>query len=361
MSIGKFAQCSGLTPSALRFYQDAGLIRPAVVDDASGYRYYAAGQLAQGIAIRQLRDMAMPLGAIPQVLDDDAAEAGRLIDEHVARLGDQLRQARRTAAAFQERPGEGSGLPVASVKGPVLAAAAEQILTAAAPGPGSPVLGGLRVEAASGALTLTATDGYRLATRTLVPDQAPGTTWAATLNGDDLREILPRIRHRALVHVEASRPGVRLRTDCGHTEYCRTVAGQYPDYRLLLSALPPAATRLTVARDALLRALDRHAGNLIRLHVTRGGLTLGPAPEVAAPRSLRARSAGPPAAAWFHLTTFYPAVSAAIGPDLMLDLRGPGQPATIRSADTGDLTTLAMPARPGVSLAPAGSGTGSLP
>jgi DNA polymerase III subunit beta len=31
----------------------------------------------------------------------------------------------------------------------------------------------------------------------------------------------------------------------------------------------------------------------------------------------------------------------------MLDLRGNDQPVTIRSADRGDLTTLAMPIKPG--------------
>ncbi|MEU7380529.1 hypothetical protein AB0A91_11085 [Streptomyces sp. NPDC042207] len=49
----------------------------------------------------------------------------------------------------------------------------------------------------------------------------------------------------------------------------------------------------------------------------------------------------------FELTTLYPAVSTAVGLDVMLDLRGPNQPVTIRSADRGDLTTLTMPIKPG--------------
>ncbi len=46
MPIGVFAQRSGLTSSALRFYADSGLLRPAEVDPVSGYRYYSADQLA---------------------------------------------------------------------------------------------------------------------------------------------------------------------------------------------------------------------------------------------------------------------------------------------------------------------------
>ncbi|MEV3971286.1 hypothetical protein AB0K68_24550 [Streptomyces sp. NPDC050698] len=45
------------------------------------------------------------------------------------------------------------------------------------------------------------------------------------------------------------------------------------------------------------------------------------------------------------MSTLYPAVSTAIGPAVMLDLRGHDRPVTIRSADSGDLTTLAMPVK----------------
>ncbi|WP_395485265.1 hypothetical protein [Streptomyces sp. KHY 26] len=38
-------------------------------------------------------------------------------------------------------------------------------------------------------------------------------------------------------------------------------------------------------------------------------------------------------------------MSTAVGLDGMLDLRGHDRPVTIRSADRGDLTTLAMPVR----------------
>nr|WP_019665407.1 hypothetical protein [Rhodococcus sp. 06-621-2] len=34
---------------------------------------------------------------------------------------------------------------------------------------------------------------------------------------------------------------------------------------------------------------------------------------------------------------------ATLGPDVMIDVSGPEYPVVIRSADSGDLTTLAMP------------------
>lgn len=44
MTIGRFAQLSGLSIHALRHYDDVGLLEPAVVDAATGYRRYRAGR-----------------------------------------------------------------------------------------------------------------------------------------------------------------------------------------------------------------------------------------------------------------------------------------------------------------------------
>lgn len=64
------------------------------------------------------------------------------------------------------------------------------------------------------------------------------------------------------------------------------------------------------------------------------------------PARVPAAVAGPDMDLGFPMTTLYPAVGSAIGADLLIDLRGPENPATIRSADDGDLTALAMPASP---------------
>lgn len=69
MPIGVFAQRSGLTSSALPFYADSGLLKPAEVDPISGYRYYSADQVARATVLRQLREIAMPLAAVEAVLD----------------------------------------------------------------------------------------------------------------------------------------------------------------------------------------------------------------------------------------------------------------------------------------------------
>ncbi|WP_420112064.1 MerR family transcriptional regulator [Pseudactinotalea sp.] len=96
MPIGVFAQRSGLTSSALRFYADPGLLPPADVDPVTGYRYYVAAQLERATTLRQLREIAVPIAAVDAVLAAGVDEAARLLDEHVAKIeGDAAAAGRR--------------------------------------------------------------------------------------------------------------------------------------------------------------------------------------------------------------------------------------------------------------------------
>ncbi len=69
MTIGEFAREAGLTAKALRLYDEMGLIEPAEVDPATGYRYYAAGQLERARLVASLRLVGMPLARIRDVAD----------------------------------------------------------------------------------------------------------------------------------------------------------------------------------------------------------------------------------------------------------------------------------------------------
>ncbi|OEJ32966.1 MerR family transcriptional regulator [Streptomyces subrutilus] len=345
MSIGAFARRSGLTPSALRFYADSGLLAPAEIDPVSGYRYYSGDQVARASVLRRLREIGMPLAAVGAVLGAGAGEAARLVDEHVARVVGDAAVAQQKAAVIKSVLGAVPPSPVAVLKGPVLADAVEQVLTAAVHEPGMPVLAGLRIEASDEAVTLTATDRYRLSTRTLVPAEPPRQTWAGTVSGDELRVAVAEIRRSALVRLEAGRHGIRFRVAAGEDRYCRLLSEEFPDYRLVLTSLGEVTTRVTVAKEPLLRALEEHPGERIGLRVAEGGADVVSADDEDPGIRLPATASGRPLRVWFELTTLYPAVSTAIGPDVMLDLRGEDQPVTIRSADRGDLTTLAMPVK----------------
>lgn len=85
MTIGRFAQLSGLTVKALRHYDEMGLLQPAHVDPKTGYRWYRAGQARDGAIISVLRSMGVPLELVRQVLSNpDRSE------EYLARWRAQL-------------------------------------------------------------------------------------------------------------------------------------------------------------------------------------------------------------------------------------------------------------------------------
>jgi len=85
LSIGRFARLSGLTVKALRHYDDVGLLKPASVDEWTGYRFYSAEQGPVAIAIRRLRELELPLEDVALALRSADALRERLA-VHRARL-----------------------------------------------------------------------------------------------------------------------------------------------------------------------------------------------------------------------------------------------------------------------------------
>ncbi len=77
MGIGEFARRSLLSPKALRLYDELGLLSPARVDRGTGYRWYAATQLAAASRIAALRQLGVPLAQIKVVISLPPAEAAR--------------------------------------------------------------------------------------------------------------------------------------------------------------------------------------------------------------------------------------------------------------------------------------------
>ena len=59
--IGEMARASGLSVSALRFYDGAGVLVPAEVDPDTGYRRYADDQLRAARLVASLRRVGMPI------------------------------------------------------------------------------------------------------------------------------------------------------------------------------------------------------------------------------------------------------------------------------------------------------------
>jgi DNA-binding transcriptional MerR regulator len=69
LTIGRFAELTGLTPRALRHYERLGLLVPALVDETNRYRYYAPEQRRTAESIQRLRSADLPLEDVRVALE----------------------------------------------------------------------------------------------------------------------------------------------------------------------------------------------------------------------------------------------------------------------------------------------------
>ena len=67
--IGDFSRMTHLSVKALRFYHDQGLLEPARIDPATGYRFYDPRQVPVAQVIRRFRDLDMPLDLLAGLPD----------------------------------------------------------------------------------------------------------------------------------------------------------------------------------------------------------------------------------------------------------------------------------------------------
>ncbi|QHC26532.1 MerR family transcriptional regulator [Streptomyces sp. GS7] len=382
LSIGAFGRRVGLAPSALRFYDDCGVLRPARVDAATGYRRYAGGQIARAVRLRQLRAAGLPLTDVEVVLDgpDDAARG--VLWAHLERTRRAADEARAVVERFlQEAPGE----PVdrgdrvrARVGGPELASAVRQVVPAAAAGAAReqfPVLGCLLLELADGEARLVATDRYRMAVRVLRPEVFEGGARRVLITAEAAQRLAEWAVRQVAVEMECgpgadTRAAVSLRMRSGGergdiaqwAHGCGTngVAdpGEFPDYRLMVAGLEAGRHRLVVDRAGLRDAVAGRSG-VVSLTSgmgaadtdvgvqSEGAQVLEVAGGDREPVRLRVVRTGPGMRIAFDSAMFVPVLEAGVGPDVLLEIAAADRPVVVRSADQGSFTTLVMPVRAG--------------
>jgi DNA-binding transcriptional MerR regulator len=88
ISIGQMSRRSGLTVKALRYYDRVGLVRPAVVDEATGFRYYSHDQISSARLVGSMRAVDVPLDDIRRCLEstDQSTALEEVLRSHQIRL-----------------------------------------------------------------------------------------------------------------------------------------------------------------------------------------------------------------------------------------------------------------------------------
>ncbi|PYC87934.1 DNA polymerase III subunit beta [Streptomyces tateyamensis] len=258
-SIGRLARESGLTVSALRFYDGAAVFGPAEVDPQTGYRWYAPEQLSTARLLARLRRVGLPLAQIRLVLaaPPGSAAAHRVLDAHLRRLEDGLADARRELSLVHDLIDQRELLMTEIVLDRAeFAAALAAVRFAVSADPGKPVLGGILLDLDGEVLRAVATDRYRLAVGQ-----------AAVRSGADgeFQVLLPaaladRIRTLALAGEGELRLTVEGARVVAEVPGAQTVSGErldldFPDYRRLLRLEP--THRALIGAEVLRRAVTQ--------------------------------------------------------------------------------------------------------
>ncbi|MFF3242350.1 MerR family transcriptional regulator [Streptomyces sp. NPDC002870] len=355
-SIGEMARDSGLSVSALRFYDRGGVLIPAWVDPVSGYRWYGSAQLEEAQLLARLRRAGMPLVDIRLVLagwssaDTDLVQ--KLLQAHLHRLELGLSDARSEfstlRALLERRENPMTSLRTAAVRlavsGPELAAALDTVRFAASTDPELPMLGGVLFDIEGDGLHVVATDRYRMAV---------ARTGITGYGGIRLQVIVPvplADAMRALLSgkepVQFAVDGDRVTLETGD----RQTAGQcldhdFPDYRRLVRL--PAGRRALVDVSAFQEAVktgpvrasearkpDGVSFDLSVLRVTADGTVTicedgdNDENDVAVNREFLLQS-----------------LAAGARDQLILEFGAPTAPLAIRRRDTEDTFSMLMPVR----------------
>ncbi|HUR00916.1 MAG TPA: helix-turn-helix domain-containing protein [Nonomuraea sp.] len=111
LTIGAFAKASRLSPKALRLYDELGLLTPAKIDPANGYRLYEPGQLERARLVAWLRRAGLPLARIRNLCDLEPAAAAEELRAYWARVEAEHAGRRDVVAFLVERlTGEGGSM-----------------------------------------------------------------------------------------------------------------------------------------------------------------------------------------------------------------------------------------------------------
>ncbi|MFC4244195.1 MerR family transcriptional regulator [Gryllotalpicola reticulitermitis] len=103
LSIGDFARATHLSVKALRHYHEQGLLEPAQIDQASGYRRYGLRQIGTAQIIHRFRDLGMPLEDIRDILHtSDLSARNELIARHLRRLERELAGTQAAVASLRD-------------------------------------------------------------------------------------------------------------------------------------------------------------------------------------------------------------------------------------------------------------------
>ena len=346
--IGQMARECGLTVSALRFYDGAGVLVPAHVDPQSSYRWYSDDQVTTARLVARLRRVGLPLADLCRVLDNrrNRQVVDDILQAHLTRPEDGLADARRELSAARHLLDEESPMTTTRITttaeelGEALRAVRYAVGTDAA----LPMLTGVLLDADAASFRVVATDRYRLAVSTVAGAQVDGAAVSVIAPVALVDEVLGALGAGGPVAVVVR--GNDLAVEVGG----RSVAGQrldhdFPDYRRFLPTAP--AHRVGVDVAALRTGLGSAPQRAVR-NEESGVVSVATVLTLGADGQLHCTDDVPGVfEVGLDREFLLDALDAGGAGQLVLELDGPITPLAIRNPDRLDDVSLLMPIRLG--------------
>jgi DNA-binding transcriptional MerR regulator len=345
LTISAFARAVELAPSTLRYYDEAGLLEPAEVDQRTGYRYYTPELVRRAGLIRRMRDIGVPVEAMREVLAGPPERAAAVLSEFAERAARNARQAYATVheiLAVLNTPATAPDVAV-TAPGPDLAAAIRKVSRAASEREAH--LSGVLLDVAKSAITAVATDRYWLAYWSIPVAESQLPERRIFVPQDALGALTDRLDHGDEVTFELGSNSARL-SDESETVPIETDDDRFPAYRLIVPRQDERAGRVTFERGALAAMLNEPdlpvrlvIGKADRVSVTRLG-------ESESVRLQSVVTSGTPTTLWFAATVLRRALDTMVGEAVSLVYAAPDRPVQLVSVEQSRLRVLLMPSRP---------------
>lgn len=333
MSIGRFAAMTGLSQSALRYYDTHDVLAPATVDESSGYRWYAPEQIPPARVLARLRKVGMPPAEMRTVIAPHATpeHIEAILHEHVRRLEAGLEDARSELAAVREQLVQPASHVTCTLPAGDLVGLIDAVAFASAEDTDYLGLDAVLLHLHGSRLTLVASDRYRLAVATtrLTTDPAADDIDVRTAATRTDLDMLRGLDAAQPVTVTLGRDALTIRTP-EQTWYPATRQVAFADYEAQLTWIGEheATGNVTRVRERVATSADAH----VDIAGTDGRLI----------ETTTASGAGA------HIATLnrqflLDALEGHDGDDVLVRYSGPAHPLAIRFAGNPGQYSILMP------------------
>lgn len=337
LTIGEFARRSGLTISALRFYDECGLLLPHRVDDVTGYRSYLAEQLPMAQLVRGLRALGMPIAEVRRALGSSPEEQRAAVASRLKAETSRLEELRSTAEEVNRQITERENQMKMVVRSDVLKRAIKAAAPMVSSDPERALLGGILVEARNGSLRAVATDGYRLSVREVPAMSGHAAAFRGAVSTPELLDWAATLEEGCEVGLEIV--GDQLVADGQSARTFSLIDGTYPDYEVILSVREewfPAIMRADEFQDAV----EESPEDPVHLLFSSSGVTVE-----GRNAAVDARYEGPDLEIAFDRGFLRDVLSVTMGPDIAIEVTDSASAAYFRSAEDATSVALLMPVR----------------